>query len=198
MRKKKRVAICISGRGSNMERLITASEAPDYPAEIVGVISNRPDANGLEIAKSHNIPTQIVRLKDFPEKKTADEAITKTLTGWDVDIVCLAGFMRLLSAEFCARWQGAMINIHPSLLPDFPGLNTHQRALDDEISQHGCTVHYVTAEMDQGPIIGQVAVPVLYGDTATMLSDRVLAAEHKLYPWALSQVASGDSTFDNP
>lgn len=194
--KKKRVAILISGRGSNMEALIEASQTPDYPTEIVGVVSNKSDAEGLATAAQHNIPVATVSLKDHADKSTADAALDAQLKDWGVDIVCLAGFMRLLSAEFCNQWQGKLINIHPSLLPDFKGLDTHQRALDADAAQHGCTVHFVTAEMDNGPIIGQVAVPVEFGDTASMLAERVLKAEHKLYPWALAQVATGEITFE--
>lgn len=193
---KKRVAILISGRGSNMQALIEASQTPDYPAEIVGVVSNKPGAEGLNIAAQHNIPVAIVSLKDYADKSAADAALHAQLKDWNADIVCLAGFMRLLSAEFCNQWQGKLINIHPSLLPEFKGLDTHQRALDADAAQHGCTVHFVTAEMDTGPIIGQVAVPVEFGDTVSMLAERVLKAEHKLYPWALAQVATGEISFE--
>lgn len=179
-----------------MEKLVEASKNADYPAEIVGVISNKPDAAGLEYARNQGIPTAVKSLKDFADKAETDTAIDDILTEWKVEIVCLAGFMRLLSADFCKKWQGRLINIHPSLLPEFKGLNTHERALDAEVSQHGCTVHFVTADMDDGPTIGQVAVPVLYGDTPSILTERVLAAEHKLYPWALAQVASGAITFE--
>ena len=192
---RKRVAILISGRGSNMNALIDAAKSSDYPAEIVGVISNKADAQGLATAGHNNIPTAVVTLKAHGSKEAADAAIDAQLSAWKVDIVCLAGFMRLLGPEFCTKWAGKLLNIHPSLLPEFPGLDTHARALEADVREHGCTVHFVTAEMDKGPIIGQVAVPVEYGDTPSQLAERVLQAEHKLYPWALAQVASGKITF---
>lgn len=196
MTEKKRVVVLISGRGSNMEALIEATRDADYPAEIVGVISNKPTAPGLEIARKSDIPTGVFTLKDYADKLATDMAIDAQLRDWNAEIICLAGFMRILSAEFCNKWQGRAINIHPSLLPDFPGLDTHQRALDAEASEHGCTVHFVTAKMDDGPVIGRVAVPILYADTADVLDERVIKAEHKLYPWALAQIASGAITFD--
>lgn len=196
MTNKKRVVVLISGRGSNLQALLEATQDPEYPAEIVGVISNKATAPGLDIARDNAIPTAILALKDFANKDAADTAIDKQLRNWDTDFICLAGFMRILSAQFCKKWQGRSLNIHPSLLPEFPGLDTHQRALDAEASEHGCTVHFVTAKMDDGPIVGQVAVPILYDDTADILSDRVLKAEHKLYAWALAQVASGAITID--
>lgn len=196
MTEKKRVVVLISGRGSNMEALIEAARDADYPAEIVGVISNKATAPGLKTASDSDIPTAVFSLKDYANKKATDTALDAQLRDWNADIVCLAGFMRILSADFCKKWQGRAINIHPSLLPEFPGLDTHQRALDAEASEHGCTVHFVTAKMDDGPIIGQVAVPILYGDSVDVLDERVLKAEHKLYPWALEQIASGAITFD--
>ncbi len=196
MSSRKRVAILISGRGSNMQALIEAAKSEDYPCEIVGVLSNREDAEGLAVAENAGLQTAVISLKQHKDKAAADAAITAQLEAWQTDIVCLAGFMRLLSAEFCEKWQGRLLNIHPSLLPDFPGLDTHARALREEVSEHGCTVHFVTAEMDAGPTIGQVAVPVLHGDTPEILASRVLAAEHKLYPWALAQVATGAAVFE--
>lgn len=195
MTQKKRVAVLISGRGSNMRALIEAARLPDYPAEIVGIISNKTAAPGLEFAEQNDLLTAVISLKNYADKAAADAAIDTQLKAWKTDIVCLAGFMRLLSPAFCTTWQGKMINIHPSLLPDFKGLDTHRRALDAEVSHHGCTVHFVTADVDDGPIIGQVAVPVEYGDTPKLLEERVLKAEHKLYPWALAQVASGQIVF---
>ena len=197
MTEKKRVAILISGRGSNMGALIAAAKSPHYPAEIIGVISNKADAEGLAAARTEGLPTAVFALKDYPDKVAADAAIDAQLQSWKTDLVCLAGFMRLLSPWFCENWEGKILNIHPSLLPDFPGLDTHRRALDAEVSEHGCTVHFVTAEMDQGPIIGQIAVPVEFGDTPTSLAARVLKAEHRLYPWALEQVAAGDIRFED-
>lgn len=197
MSNKKRVAILISGRGSNMSALIEATKSSEYPAEIVGVISNKASADGLVTAGQNNIPTAVFSLKNYADKATTDAAIDTQLADWNVDIICLAGFMRLLGADFSEKWQGNAINIHPSLLPDFKGLNTHQRALDADAREHGCTVHFMTIDVDDGPIIGQVAVPVEYGDTVSLLEERVRKAEHKLYPWALAQVASGEISFDS-
>ena len=194
---KKRVAILISGRGSNMAALIAAAKAPDYPAEIVGVIANTPKAAGLETARAEGLKTAVVRLKDHADKAAADAAISAQLAGWQVDLVCLAGFMRLLGSAFCTDWQGRVLNIHPALLPAFPGLDTHERAIAAGVTEHGCTVHFVTAGMDEGPIIGQAAVPVLPGDTPDALAARVLVEEHKLYPQALAQVATGAITFSD-
>lgn len=192
---KKRVAILISGRGSNMSALIEAATATDYPAEIVGVISSTIAADGLAIAGKSDIPAIVISSKDHADKAATDAAVDTQLREWKTDIICLAGFMRLLGDRFCTEWQGRAINIHPSLLPDLKGLDTHRRALENEVSEHGCTVHFVTSDLDGGPIIGQVAVPIEYGDTTTTLSERVLKAEHKLYPWALAQVASGAISF---
>ena len=191
---KKRAAILISGRGSNMEALINAARDPDYPAEIVGVIANKPDAAGLEFARKAGLATAVVRLKDFSDKAAADAEISAHLSAWGIDLVCLAGFMRLLGPEFCENWQGRILNIHPALLPKFPGLDTHERAIAAGESEHGCTVHFVTAGMDEGPVIGQSSVPVLPGDTPDTLGARVLAEEHRLYPACLAAVARGRTT----
>ena len=188
---KKRAAILISGRGSNMEALINAARDPDYPAEIVGVIANKPDAAGLEFARGAGLVTAVVRLKDFPDKAAADAEIDAHLSAWGIDLVCLAGFMRLLGPEFCENWQGRILNIHPALLPKFPGLNTHERAIAAGETEHGCTVHFVTAGMDEGPAIGQASVPILPSDTPETLGARVLAEEHRLYPACLAAVARG-------
>lgn len=188
---KKRVAILISGRGSNMAALIAAAKEPDYPASIVGVVSNSSKATGLETAKAEGLMTAVVLLKDHANKAAADAAIDAHLHAWGIDLVCLAGFMRLLGPEICERWHGHMLNIHPALLPAFPGLDTHERALAAGVTEHGCTVHFVTAGMDEGPIIGQARVPVLPGDTPETLGTRVLAAEHQLYPACLARVARG-------
>jgi len=193
---RKRVAVLISGRGSNMKALIEAASAPDYPAEIVGVISNRAGAEGLRTAQAAGIATKVVSIKDYPDKQAADQAIDAQLRQWNTDIVCLAGFMRILSADFCESWRGKVLNIHPSLLPDFPGLDTHARAIAAGVPEHGCTVHFVTAGMDEGPIIAQARVPVLSDDTPDSLASRVLVEEHKLYPMALAQVASGAVSID--
>ena len=188
---KRRVGILISGRGSNMAALIEATRAPDYPAEIVLVISNEPDAAGLSYASSRDVPTAIVNHRDFASRDAFADVLDATLREARVEIVCLAGFMRLLATSFVERWRGRMINIHPSLLPAFKGLNTHARALDAGAKTHGCTVHYVEPELDSGPIILQAEVPVLPGDDEAMLAARVLKEEHRLYPAALRLVAEG-------
>jgi phosphoribosylglycinamide formyltransferase-1 len=186
---RKRTAILISGRGSNMAALIAAAADPAYPAEIAVVVSNRAAAAGLERAAEAGIATVVVSYKDGIA--AGEAAIEAALAAHGVELVCLAGFMRLLSPGFVARWRDRMINIHPSLLPAFPGLDSHERALAAGVKLHGCTVHFVRSEMDSGPIIGQAAVPVLPGDTPESLASRVLAAEHVLYPKALAVVASG-------
>jgi phosphoribosylglycinamide formyltransferase 1 len=189
---RKRVAILISGRGSNMTALVEAARVPDYPAEIVGVLSNRADATGLQYAWLAGIPTAVQPHRDYPTKAAFEAAIDGILADWRADIVCLAGFMRLLSPEFCTRWARRLINIHPSLLPKHKGLHTHDAALAAGDAEHGCTVHFVTPGMDEGPIIAQSRVPVLTGDTAESLAARVLVEEHKLYPRALAMLASGE------
>ncbi len=195
MSQKKRVVIFISGRGSNMQKLIEASNEPDYSAKIVGIISNKSDAKGLEFAKSHGIDCAVIKSSNYDGKAKIDAAISKQLAAWSTDLIALAGYMRLLGSDFCQKWQGKIINIHPSLLPLYKGLDTHKRALIDGATEHGCTVHFVTPEMDDGPIIGQVKVPIMLDDDETSLTERVLKAEHKLYPWALEQVASGKIKF---
>jgi formyltetrahydrofolate-dependent phosphoribosylglycinamide formyltransferase len=194
---KKRIAIFISGRGSNMQKLIKTANEPDYPAQIIGVISNKADAKGLEFAKQQGLKTAIFSPKNYANKNATDLAISNQLKEWNIDIICLAGYMRLLSADFCQQWQGKIINIHPSILPAYKGLNTHTRALDANETQHGCTVHFVTADMDDGPTIGQIIVPIKLNDTQESLEKRVLIAEHSLYPWALAQVALGEITFSD-
>ncbi len=186
---RRRTAILISGRGTNMTALIAASMEPDYPAEISLVLSNRPEAPGLRRASDMGLATDVVDHKAFDTKPDFEAALTARLEAAGTDLICLAGFMRLVSEEFVDRWHDRLINIHPSLLPAFTGLNTHARALDAGVKLHGCTVHYVRAAMDNGPIIAQAAVPVLPGDTADTLGERVLAAEHQLYPRALALVA---------
>lgn len=190
---RKRVAILISGRGSNMTALAEATRAPDYPAEIVGVFSNRADAPGLQYAWLAGIPTAVRAHQDYPSKAAFEAALNDVLAGWHPDIICLAGFMRILSPEFCTRWAGKLINIHPSLLPRHKGLHTHEQALAEGVAEHGCTVHFVTPGMDEGPTIVQARVPVLPGDTAESLAARVLVEEHRLYPKALAMVARGDA-----
>jgi formyltetrahydrofolate-dependent phosphoribosylglycinamide formyltransferase len=187
---KQRVAILISGRGSNMGALIAAAKAADYPAEIAGVFSNKPDAPGLVTAAAAGIPTAALSHKDYTSKAEFEAAMDAVLRGWQADIIALAGFMRLLSPEFCGRWAGSLINIHPSLLPRHKGLHTHEQALADGSTQHGCTVHFVTPGMDEGPTIAQARVPILACDTPETLAARVLVEEHQLYPRALGMVAA--------
>jgi phosphoribosylglycinamide formyltransferase 1 len=196
---RKRVAILISGRGSNMAALIDAAKAPDYPAEIVLVVSNRPDALGLLHARKAGIATALVDHRAFgTDREGFERAIDAELNDHRIDLVCLAGFMRLFTPWFVTRWSGRMLNIHPALLPEFKGLHTHRRALEAGAKRHGATVHFVAAEMDSGPIIVQEAVPVLDGDTEETLSRRVLEAEHRIYPEALRRVAEGRVAFTLP
>ncbi|MGD1934050.1 MAG: phosphoribosylglycinamide formyltransferase [Candidatus Phaeomarinobacter sp.] len=187
-----KIAILISGRGSNMERLIEAAAAPDYPAEVVKVISNRPGTSGRETAAKAGIETQAIDHKSFESRAAFDAALEQSLNDADVDLVCHAGFMRILTDEFAARWQGRMVNIHPSLLPSFKGIRVQQQAIDAGATISGCTVHYIIPALDSGPIISQAAVPVLPNDTADTLSARILKAEHVLYPAAVRRIASGE------
>lgn len=189
---RKKVAVLISGRGSNMTALIEAAKAPDYPAEIVGVLSNRAAAPGLEYAASLGIATTSLAQSKFPMREMFEDTMTQVLESWEVDYVCLAGFMRILGEDFVNRWSGRMINIHPSLLPDYKGLHTHERALADGVAEHGCTVHFVTPGLDEGPAILQARVPVIDGDTPETLAARVLIEEHRIYPQALRMLASGE------
>jgi len=190
---RKRVVIFISGSGSNMEALIRAAQAPDFPAEIVSVFSDKSDAGGLAKAQAAGIATQVFTRKDYASKDAHEDAILEALALLNPDIICLAGYMRLLSAKFIAPYEGRILNIHPSLLPLFAGLHTHQRALDAGMKLAGCTVHLVTEGMDEGPILAQAAVPIVEGDTESSLAARVLKAEHKIYALALSKFASGDA-----
>ena len=176
---RRKVAILISGRGSNMAALIDAAASPDYPAEVVLVVSNRADARGIAIAAAKGIATAIVPSKGM-DRDAHDAEIGKALEASGAEIVCLAGYLRLLTPSFVAKWQGRMINIHPALLPLFKGLDTHRRAIEAGMRIHGCSVHFVTPEMDDGPIIAQAAVAVLLDDDAESLGTRVLAAEHAL------------------
>lgn len=187
-----RIGVLISGRGSNLQALIDAAADPAFPAEIALVLSNKADAYGLERAAQAGIATAVVNHRDFPGDKAAFEAaMDAKLRAAGVELVCLAGFMRLLSPWFVDAWHDRLINIHPSLLPSFKGLDTHQRALDAGVRVHGCTVHYVRSEMDVGPIIVQAAVPVLADDDSHSLADRVLAQEHRAYPLAVRLIAEG-------
>lgn len=186
-----KVAVLISGRGSNLEALMTACAAPGFPAQIGLVIANRADAAGLVHARKADIATAVIPHRDYPDRTVFDAALTQALESEGIEFVCLAGFMRLLTAEFVAHWRDRLINIHPSLLPAFPGLDTHARVLSQGARFTGCTVHFVRAEMDNGPIIVQAAVPVHPDDTAETLAVRVLEAEHRIYPHALRLVGEG-------
>lgn len=193
MTRKTRTAILISGRGSNMRSLVAAAQAADYPAEIVLVVSNRPDATGVPWAVEQGLPTVVIDHKGYATRADFERALQSALDTHGVELVALAGFMRLMTPEFVEHWRDRMINIHPSLLPSFKGLNTHERAIEAGVKIAGCTVHFVRAEMDDGPIIAQAAVAVRSGDTAKTLADRVLAAEHRIYPAALRLVAAGQA-----
>ena len=189
----KNIVILISGRGSNMEALIAARDAGNLPVNIVAVISNRPDAAGLETAARAGI----VDHKAFAGREAFDAALAECIDGFAPDLVVLAGFMRILSEGFVRHYEGRLMNIHPSLLPSFPGLHTHQRALDEGVRIHGCTVHFVTPTLDHGPVIIQAAVPVLDSDNEASLAARVLRQEHQVYPQAVRWFAEGKLTLDN-
>lgn len=189
---RKRVAVLISGRGSNMAALIEAAKDKSYPAEIVLVVSNRPDAGGLLVARAANIAAEVVAHTEFARDRAGFErALQAILEKHRIDLVCLAGFMRLLTAEFVKKWQWRVLNIHPALLPAFKGLDTHKRALQAGAKIHGATVHFVVPEMDSGPIIAQGAVTVRRNDTEETLASRVLKVEHRIYPLALKLLAEG-------
>ncbi|OYY03648.1 MAG: phosphoribosylglycinamide formyltransferase [Acidocella sp. 35-58-6] len=191
---KPRVAILISGRGSNMTALIEAAKMPDYPAEIVLVLSNREDAPGLKLARDLGVRAVSVETRPFGRDREAHErAVNAELRKANVQIVCLAGYMRLLTPYLVNEWAGRMLNIHPSLLPKYPGLDTHKKALEAGELVHGCTVHLVTEDMDAGPILAQGEVPVLPGDTEDTLAARVLGEEHRVYPKALAKLAIGNN-----
>ena len=190
-KKRHRLVILISGRGSNMRALIDAAQAPDYPAQVVKVISNRPDAAGLNTAATAGIATAIVDHKVFEDRESFEAALDAAIAEAKPDLICLAGFMRILTAQFVRRWQDRMINIHPSLLPAFKGLHIHERVLEAGVRFTGATVHFVSPEMDDGPVIVQAAVPVLAQDDAISLSARVLAQEHRIYPMAVRWIAEG-------
>lgn len=185
-----KLAVLISGRGSNLQSLIDAAADPAYPAEIGLVISNRPNAKGLERATAAGIPQYVIDHKDFRSREDFDAALNDALRTAEADYICLAGFMRILTDGFVNDWRGRLINIHPSLLPAFKGLHVHERMIDAGVKIAGCTVHFVSAEMDSGPIIGQAAVPVLPGDTPPRLAERILEQEHRLYPACVAIVAS--------
>ena len=185
MRAMKNIVILISGRGSNMEAVVRAAQAEQWPARIAAVISNRADAQGLVFAAEHGIATAVVANKDYASREQFDAALQAVIDGFAPDLVVLAGFMRILTPPFVDHYAGRMLNIHPSLLPLFPGMATHRQALDAGVTEHGATVHFVTAELDHGPAVASATVPVLPGDTEDSLSARVLVQEHLLYPRAI-------------
>jgi len=184
----KKIVILISGRGSNMQALLEAK----LPCDVAAVISNRADAKGLNVAKTHGIPTAVISHRDHSDRSGFDAALSKAIDGFKPDFIVLAGFMRILTDEFVNRYRGQLVNIHPSLLPAYPGLDTHTRALQDGIKIHGCTVHFVTPNLDHGPIIIQAAVAVLRDDTEHDLAERVLNEEHRIFPQALRWLISGE------
>ncbi len=182
-----RLVILISGRGSNMEAILRAR----LPVAVAAVISNEPGARGLEIARAHGIATEVVSHRDYPDRARFDQALAQAIDRHGAELVVLAGFMRVLTADFVKRYRGRLVNIHPSLLPAFPGLHTHRRALEAGVRIHGCTVHFVTESLDHGPIIIQAAVPVLPEDDEARLAARVLAEEHRIYPQAIRWIVEG-------
>jgi phosphoribosylglycinamide formyltransferase-1 len=193
---RRRVAVLISGRGSNMTSLIAAAKDPSFPAEIALVLSNRPEAPGLATARENGITTVAIDHKHHLSREDFERAMQEVLEAHGIELVCLAGFMRILTPWFVERWTGRMINIHPALLPLYRGLHTHERALADGVKLHGASVHFVVPGMDEGPIIAQAAVPVLDGDTPDTLGARVLAQEHVIYPLALGLLAGGRLTIE--
>jgi phosphoribosylglycinamide formyltransferase-1 len=193
----KNIVILISGRGSNMEALIAARDAGQLPVNIAAVISNRPDAKGLETASRAGITAHFIDHKAFAGREAFDAALAECIDQFNPDLVVLAGFMRILSEGFVRHYAGRLMNIHPSLLPSFPGLHTHQRALEEGVRIHGCTVHFVTPTLDHGPVIIQAAIPVLDGDTEESLAARILVQEHKVYPQAIRWFAEDKLTLEN-
>lgn len=184
-----KVAVLISGRGSNMAALIDASRAENYPAAIKLVVSNKADAPGLAKARAAGVEAIALNIKDFADKEAFEAAIDRELRKRDIEIICLAGYMRILGAAFVERWSGRILNIHPSLLPAYKGLDAHERALADGVDEHGCSAHLVTSELDDGPVLIQARVPVLPGDDVETLAARVLVEEHRIYPEALARLA---------
>jgi phosphoribosylglycinamide formyltransferase-1 len=197
MRAMKNIVILISGRGSNMEAVVRAAETEKWPARIAAVISNKADAQGLAFAQACGIPTAVVASRDFATRAEFDAALQKVIDSYSPDLVVLAGFMRILTAPFVEHYTARMLNIHPSLLPLFPGLATHQQALDAGVTEHGATVHFVTAELDHGPAVAQARIPVLPGDTPQTLAERLLVQEHLLYPRAIRLVVEGRVSIEN-
>jgi phosphoribosylglycinamide formyltransferase 1 len=192
----KSIVILISGRGSNMEAIVQRCAGEGWPARVAAVISNRADAAGLQFAQAHGIATVVVAHRAFASREAFDAALAEAIDGFAPDLVVLAGFMRILGAAFVRRYAGRMLNIHPSLLPMFPGLHTHQRAVDAGCKLAGATVHFVTAELDHGPIVLQSVVPLLAGDDADALAARVLATEHRIYPLAVRWFVEGQLRID--
>ena len=186
-----KIGVLISGRGSNLRSLIEAQVGGQLSAEIATVISNVPDVSGLEIATSHGIPIKVINHKEFDSRKNFEGALNKALILADIDLICLAGFMRILSDTFVNNWRDRLINVHPSLLPSFKGLNTHERALEAGVCFTGCTIHFVRPAMDDGPIILQAAIPTLPQDTPETLANRVLQQEHIIFPLAVRMIAEG-------
>ena len=194
---KKRVGILISGRGSNMQALVKAMATTGFPAEPVVVVSNRSEAEGLAWAKERGLPTVAIDHRSYANRMAFEARLHQALLDHHVELICNAGFMRMLTGGFVERWKDRQLNIHPSLLPSFPGLDTHRRVLEQGVLITGCTVHFIRTEMDSGPIVAQAAVAVMPGDTEHSLAARVLSAEHKLYPLALRLVASGQVRVEN-
>jgi phosphoribosylglycinamide formyltransferase-1 len=192
----KKIVILISGRGSNMEAIVRACAHEGWPARVAAVISNRPDAAGLAFAASHGIATAVVDHLEYADRETFDAALASAVDGYEADLVVLAGFMRVLTPWFVERYAGRMLNVHPSLLPSFPGLKTHELALAAGVRLHGATVHFVTTQLDHGPIVVQAAVPVVAGDDAARLASRVLATEHVIYPRAVRWYVEGRLALD--
>lgn len=192
----KNIVILISGRGSNMRAIVHCARTEGWPARIAAVISNKADAEGLTFAKEQGIPTAVVPNADYPTREAFDDALRQVIDGFAPDLVVLAGFMRILTASFVEHFSGRMLNIHPSLLPSFPGLATHRRALESGVKCHGATVHFVTADLDHGPVVTQASVPVLSGDTEQDLAARVLKEEHVIYPRAVRWFVEGRLRLD--
>lgn len=193
---KTRIVVLISGRGSNLSAILAAAAAPDYPAAVVAVIANKADASGLQLARAAGIATEVVPSQGITDRDVYDRGLRAVIDRFQPDLIVLAGFMRILTAEFVQHYAGRMINIHPSLLPAFTGMHTHQRAIEAGVRLHGCTVHFVTPVLDHGPIIAQAAVPVLGHDDAGSLAKRVLVQEHRLYPMVVRWFAEGRLQLD--
>ncbi len=192
-----KIAVLISGSGSNLQAIMDAIAAGEVKAEIVGVLSNKGEAYGLTRARNQNIPTAVISHKDFEGREAFDAAMIAQIDAWQPDVVVLAGFMRILTPLFVNHYEGRLLNIHPSLLPKYKGLHTHRRALEAGDTEHGCSIHFVTAELDGGPVVCQAIVPILPGDDETSLTERVHKSEHRLYPQVLGWMADGRLQFEN-